>query len=47
MLARSNFGSYDTRTATKMREALALIRERAPDLEVDGEMQAEPRWSRR
>ncbi|CAH1669912.1 MULTISPECIES: NADP-dependent malic enzyme [unclassified Chelatococcus] len=41
LLADSDFGSADTGSAVKMREALALIRERAPALEVDGEMQAD------
>ncbi len=41
LLSHSDFGSADTRSAIKMREALALIRERAPNLEVDGEMQAD------
>ncbi|TVR07253.1 MAG: NADP-dependent malic enzyme [Salinarimonadaceae bacterium] len=41
LVSHSDFGSVDTRSATKMREALLLIRERAPDLEVDGEMQAD------
>jgi malate dehydrogenase (oxaloacetate-decarboxylating)(NADP+) len=41
LVSHSDFGSSDTRSAIKMREALALIRERAPDLEVDGEMQAD------
>ncbi|MDJ1157143.1 NADP-dependent malic enzyme [Chelatococcus sp. SYSU_G07232] len=41
LLSHSDFGSADTRSAQKMREALALIRERAPQLEVDGEMQAD------
>jgi malate dehydrogenase (oxaloacetate-decarboxylating)(NADP+) len=39
LVAHSNFGSRDSESSRKMREALALIRERAPDLEVDGEMQ--------
>jgi len=39
LVAHSNFGSRDSESARKMREALALVRERAPDLEVDGEMQ--------
>jgi malate dehydrogenase (oxaloacetate-decarboxylating)(NADP+) len=39
LLAHSNFGSRDSDSASKMRQALALVRERAPDLEVDGEMQ--------
>jgi len=38
LLSHSNFGSSNSESAVKMREALALIRERAPDLEVDGEM---------
>ncbi|MBV1776252.1 NADP-dependent malic enzyme [Burkholderiaceae bacterium DAT-1] len=38
LLSHSSFGTVDSPTAIKMREALALIRERAPELEVDGEM---------
>jgi malate dehydrogenase (oxaloacetate-decarboxylating)(NADP+) len=38
LLSASNFGSVDTPSARKMRQALALIRERAPDLEIEGEM---------
>ncbi len=38
LLSHSNFGSSNSESAVKMREALAIIRERAPDLEVDGEM---------
>ena len=38
LLSHSNFGTSDHADAVKMREALALIRARAPDLEVDGEM---------
>jgi malate dehydrogenase (oxaloacetate-decarboxylating)(NADP+) len=38
LLSASNFGSMDTPAAAKMRRALELIAERAPDLEVDGEM---------
>jgi len=38
LLSHSNFGSSHSESAVKMREALALIRERASDLEVDGEM---------
>ncbi len=41
LLAGSNFGSRNTRGAGKMREALALIRKAAPELEVEGEMQAD------
>jgi malate dehydrogenase (oxaloacetate-decarboxylating)(NADP+) len=38
LLSHSNFGTSDAPTAMKMREALALIRSRAPDLDVEGEM---------
>ena len=38
LLSHSNFGSSNRPSALKMREALALLRERAPDLEIDGEM---------
>jgi malate dehydrogenase (oxaloacetate-decarboxylating)(NADP+) len=38
LLSHSNFGSSDRPSAVKMREALAILRERAPDLEIDGEM---------
>jgi malate dehydrogenase (oxaloacetate-decarboxylating)(NADP+) len=41
LISHSDFGSADTPSALKMRAALALIRARAPDLEVDGEMQAD------
>ncbi|MCH4562512.1 NADP-dependent malic enzyme [Halomonas sp. EGI 63088] len=41
LVSHSNFGSSDFDSAGKMRQALALIRERAPDLVVDGEMQAD------
>lgn len=38
LVSHSNFGSRDSESATKMRDALALIRSRMPELEVDGEM---------
>ncbi len=41
LLSRSNFGSVRTPSAVKMREAVALLRAMSPDLEVDGEMQAD------
>jgi malate dehydrogenase (oxaloacetate-decarboxylating)(NADP+) len=41
LLSHSSFGSSNTDTARKMRRALPLIRARVPDLEVDGEMQAD------
>ncbi len=41
LLSHSNFGSSDSASARKMRHALGLIRAAAPELEVDGEMQAD------
>jgi len=41
MLSHSNFGSNNSPSAIKMREALAIVRERHPDYEVDGEMHAD------
>ena len=38
LLSHSNFGSSNQPSALKMREALALIQQQAPWLEVDGEM---------
>ena len=38
LLSASNFGSMDIPSSAKMRRALALLGERAPELEVDGEM---------
>jgi malate dehydrogenase (oxaloacetate-decarboxylating)(NADP+) len=38
LLSHSNFGSSDHPSAVKMREALVMLREQAPWLEVDGEM---------
>jgi malate dehydrogenase (oxaloacetate-decarboxylating)(NADP+) len=38
LLSHSSFGSENTPTALKMREALRLLRERAPELEAEGEM---------
>jgi malate dehydrogenase (oxaloacetate-decarboxylating)(NADP+) len=38
LLSHSSFGTANTPTAQKMRQALALIRQRAPELEIDGEM---------
>jgi malate dehydrogenase (oxaloacetate-decarboxylating)(NADP+) len=38
LLSHSSFGTEDTPTAAKMRRALQLINERAPQLEVEGEM---------
>jgi len=38
LLSHSSFGSSDHPSAVKMRQTLALLRSRAPELEVDGEM---------
>ncbi|WP_244847231.1 NADP-dependent malic enzyme [Caballeronia sp. SL2Y3] len=38
LLSHSNFGTSNAPTAQKMRDVLALLKERAPDLDVDGEM---------
>jgi len=38
LLSHSNFGSSNSESAKKMRAALALVQQHAPDLEVDGEM---------
>ncbi|HEV2550563.1 MAG TPA: NADP-dependent malic enzyme [Stellaceae bacterium] len=41
LLSHSNFGSADAPSARKMRQVFALLRERAPTLEVEGEMHAD------
>ncbi|HQT75894.1 MAG TPA: NADP-dependent malic enzyme [Rhodopila sp.] len=41
LLSHSSFGASNTDSARKMRQALAMIRARAPGLEVDGEMHAD------
>ncbi len=41
LLSHSSFGASDSNSARKMRAALKLIRSRAPDLEIDGEMHAD------
>jgi malate dehydrogenase (oxaloacetate-decarboxylating)(NADP+) len=38
LLSHSNFGSYDTESAAKMRVATSLLATRHPELDVDGEM---------
>jgi malate dehydrogenase (oxaloacetate-decarboxylating)(NADP+) len=38
LLSHSNFGTSNAPTAQKMRNVLAILKERAPDLDVDGEM---------
>jgi malate dehydrogenase (oxaloacetate-decarboxylating)(NADP+) len=41
LISHSNFGTSDAASAVKMREALALVRARDPQLPVDGEMHAD------
>ena len=38
LLSHSNFGSSSSESAQKMRTALAIIQQHAPELEIDGEM---------
>ena len=38
LLSASNFGSVDIPSSKKMQQALAILTERAPELEVEGEM---------
>jgi malate dehydrogenase (oxaloacetate-decarboxylating)(NADP+) len=38
LLSHSNFGTSNSESAQKMRKALAIVQQRAPDLEIDGEM---------
>jgi len=38
LLSHSNFGTSNSASAQKMRAALAIVKEQAPQLEVDGEM---------
>ena len=41
LVSHSNFGSHESPSATKLQAALAIIREKAPQLEVEGEMQVD------
>jgi len=41
LLSHSSFGSFDTESSLKMRAAVEILHQRAPELEVDGEMHAE------
>ena len=41
LLSHSDFGTVDTASARKMREAVRLLGLRAPELEVEGEMRAD------
>jgi malate dehydrogenase (oxaloacetate-decarboxylating)(NADP+) len=40
-VSHSDFGSYDTDSSRKMRRATALLKEKHPELEADGEMQGD------
>ncbi len=39
LLSHSTFGSHNTESSRKMREAKILLKQRCPDLEVEGELQ--------
>ncbi|WBO24028.1 NADP-dependent malic enzyme [Sphingomonas abietis] len=41
LLSHSNFGASNSPSAKKMRQALRLVRDDAPELEIDGEMHAD------
>ena len=41
LVSHSDFGSMESPSARKMQRALQLVRERNPDFEVDGEMEAD------
>jgi malate dehydrogenase (oxaloacetate-decarboxylating)(NADP+) len=47
LLSHSSFGSADSPSASKMRGALKLIQEAAPELAVEGEIQGDAALSRR
>jgi malate dehydrogenase (oxaloacetate-decarboxylating)(NADP+) len=41
LLSHSNFGTSNSESAQKMRAALAIVQEQAPELEVEGEIQGD------
>jgi len=41
LVSHSNFGGRNTSSAQKVREAVRILNERAPDLEADGEMHSD------
>lgn len=45
LLSHSSFGSYNTASAAKMQKATQLLWQRAPELEVDGEMHGDAAMS--
>ncbi len=44
LLSHSNYGSHQDGSASKMQRAFEIVRQRAPKLEVDGEMMADTAW---
>ncbi|MDE3211005.1 MAG: NADP-dependent malic enzyme [Pseudomonadota bacterium] len=44
LLSHSNYGSHDNPSAAKMRKVWEILKARAPELEMDGEMQADTAW---
>ena len=44
LLSHSNFGSHDNGCARKMRDARQILSQIAPNIEMDGEMQADSAW---
>src|SRR6476659_3677179 len=44
LLSHSNFGSHDNASARKMAKVREILLERAPKLEIEGEMQADTAW---
>ncbi|MDR1076065.1 MAG: NADP-dependent malic enzyme [Xanthomonadaceae bacterium] len=44
LLSYSNFGSYDSASSRKMSQVRELLHARAPDLNMDGEMQGDTAW---
>ena len=41
LVSHSDFGAHDTPSSLKMRKALEYVRARAPELEIDGEMEGD------
>ena len=41
LVCHSDFGDYDTPSSVKMRNAVPIIRQQLPNLEIDGEMQVD------
>jgi malate dehydrogenase (oxaloacetate-decarboxylating)(NADP+) len=44
LLSHSNYGSHQDVSASKMRRAYEIVRQRVPRLEIDGEMMADTAW---